>query len=187
MAGETAERATGPFPGPHRHRRPPLPAKPPARSPRYPSTPAPYCYVPSNRADAAPKFKVNWRPCWRAEKCLCCRALALRAARDEDDDLATERESDLQRVWRSRGHGEWGRGVDEEGDEAEDSPSHEGAMRARGEVSVELQGVPRLSARSSALYVQGVRWCINMQARSSASFLQGVRRGINLRARSYTL
>ena len=36
------------------------------------------------------------------------------------------------------------------GDEAEESPSNKGAMRARGEGSLELQGVQRLSARSSA-------------------------------------
>ena len=46
---------------------------------------------------------------------------------------------------------ERGRGADEEGHEAEESPSHEGAVRARGEVSVELQGVQSLSPRSSAL------------------------------------
>ena len=55
-----------------------------------------------------------------------------------------------------------------QGDEAEESPSHKGAMRARGEVSVELQGVRRLSARSSAPFVQGVRWGVNLRARSSA-------------------
>jgi HSP20 family molecular chaperone IbpA len=37
------------------------------------------------------------------------------------------------------------------GHEAEESPSDERAMRARGEVSLELQGVQCLSARSSAL------------------------------------
>ena len=36
----------------------------------------------------------------------------------------------------------------EQGDEAEEGPLHEGAMRARGEVAVEVQGVQRLSARS---------------------------------------
>ena len=38
--------------------------------------------------------------------------------------------------------------ADGEGHEAEESPSHEGAMRARGEVPLEVQGVQRLSARS---------------------------------------
>ena len=37
-------------------------------------------------------------------------------------------------------------------------PLHKGAVRARGEASLEVQGVQRLSARSSALSVQGVRW-----------------------------
>ena len=36
-------------------------------------------------------------------------------------------------------------------DEAEEGPSPQGPMRARGEASLELQGVQRLSARSSAL------------------------------------
>ena len=35
-----------------------------------------------------------------------------------------------------------------------------------------------------ALFVQGVRWCINMRARSSALCVQGVRWVINMRARS---
>ena len=46
------------------------------------------------------------------------------------------------------------------------APPHKGPMRARGEVPLELQGVQRLSARSSALSVQGVRRVINMRARS---------------------
>ena len=119
-------------------------------------------------------------------------------------DLATERESDPRRVWRSRGHGERGRGGDEPGHEAEESPSHEGAMRARGEASIEMQGVQRLSAREEALSVQGVRRCMNLRARSSALksgarsavglksastvvsalYVQGVRWVSNLRARS---
>ena len=37
------------------------------------------------------------------------------------------------------------------GTEAEESPSNKGAVRARGEVPLELQGVRCLSARSSAL------------------------------------
>jgi hypothetical protein len=35
-------------------------------------------------------------------------------------------------------------------------------VRARGEVPLELQGVSCLSARTSALYMQGMRWGINM-------------------------
>ena len=42
------------------------------------------------------------------------------------------------------------------------APSHKGAMSARGEVPLEVQGVRCLSARSSAPWVQGVRWVINM-------------------------
>jgi hypothetical protein len=38
------------------------------------------------------------------------------------------------------------------------APSTPRAVRARGEVPLELQGVQCLSARSSALSVQGVRW-----------------------------
>ena len=67
------------------------------------------------------------------------------------------------------------------------APHHKGAVRARGEATLELQGVQRLSARSSALYVQGVRWGINLRARSSALYMQGVRWCINLRARSSAL
>ena len=51
-----------------------------------------------------------------------------------------------------------GEGCDEEELEAEESPSHEGAMRAREEVSVVVQGVQRLSPREEAQTVQGVRW-----------------------------
>ena len=76
---------------------------------------------------------------------------------------------------RCREHGYIERGVDQEGHEAEDSPEAPRAVRARGEVPLEVQGVQRLSARSSALYVQGVRWCINLRARSSAHSVQGVR------------
>ena len=123
----------------------------------------------------------------RARVGRCTPRCAERDEDDADDDLAAGRESDPRRVWRSRGHGERGRGGDEEGDEAEESPSHEGAVRARGEVSVELQGVQRLSARSSAHSVQGVRWGLNLRARSSALSVQGVRWGLYLRARSYTL
>jgi hypothetical protein len=41
-------------------------------------------------------------------------------------------------------------------------------MRARGEEALGVQGVQCLSARSSAAWVQGVRWVRNMRARSSA-------------------
>ena len=100
-----------------------------------------------------------WRPCRRGGRSGTRGGCV-------NDDLAAERESDPQRVWRSRGHGERGRGGDEEGHEAEESPSHEGAVRARGEVSVEMQGVQRLSAREAAQSMQGVRWCVNLPARS---------------------
>ena len=48
------------------------------------------------------------------------------------------------------------------------APKHRRAVRARGEVPLEVQGVRCLSARSSALSVQGVRWGINLRARSCA-------------------
>ena len=64
------------------------------------------------------------------------------------------------------------------------APPTKGAMRARGEVSLELQGVQCLSARSSAPSMQGVRWVTNLRARSSAQSVQGVRWVTNLRARS---
>ena len=67
------------------------------------------------------------------------------------------------------------------------SAPNTGAVRARGEVSLEVQGVQRLSARSCALSVQGVRWGINLRARSSALYMQGVRWCMNLRAWSYSL
>ena len=90
-----------------------------------------------------------------------------------------------------------GGGRVEQGDEAEEGPSHKGAMRARGEAPVEVQGVQRLSAREAARSftsvckecgggsicehgrrrstesasgrqsVQGVRWVSNLRARSS--------------------
>ena len=77
------------------------------------------------------------------------------------------------------------RGVaDEEGREAEESPSHEGAMRARGEVLARRARcavlvrtvVSALGARSAvglqyastvvSALMQGVRWVINLRARS---------------------
>jgi hypothetical protein len=39
------------------------------------------------------------------------------------------------------------RGVDDEGHEAEDGPSHKWAMRARGEETLDLHGVHRVTAR----------------------------------------
>ena len=72
----------------------------------------------------------------------------------------------------------------EQGDEAEEGPKDEGAMRARGKVSVAVQGVQRLSAWEVAPLVQGVWWGINLRARSSAHSVQGVRWVCNLRARS---
>ena len=60
------------------------------------------------------------------------------------------------------GEGEAGSG---QGREEEESPSHEGAMRARGEASVELQGVQRLPAWEEAPSVQGVWRDINLRAR----------------------
>ena len=76
--------------------------------------------------------------------------------------------------------------------------------RARGEVSVELQGVQRLSARSSALSVQGVRGgqsastvvsalcargAVGLKSASTVVSALGARSavGLNLRARSYML
>ena len=53
-----------------------------------------------------------------------------------------------------------------DGAEAEESVSDEGAVRARGEEALEVQGVRCVSARPSALSMQGVRWCINLRARS---------------------
>ena len=106
--------------------------------------------------------------------------------REDVDDLAAERESVPRRRRRSRGHGGGGRGCDKQGGEAEESALQR-AMRARGEVSVELQGVQSLSPRSSALCLQGVRWCVNLRARSSALSVQGVRRVWTLRARPSAL
>ena len=78
----------------------------------------------------------------------------VRGSRREDvDDLATQPRPAARQRRRDGGIGKrrGGEGCDEEGDEAEESPSHEGAMRARGEVSVALQVVQRLSPREKAL------------------------------------
>ena len=98
----------------------------------------------------------------------------------DDYGLEAEGEDCSSRCRRCREHGYIERGVDQEGHEAEDSPEAPWAVRARGEVPLELQGVQRLSARSLALLLQGVRRGINLRARSSASCMQGVRWGINL-------
>jgi hypothetical protein len=102
----------------------------------------------------------------------------------DDDGLEAESQDSRSECRRCREDGYIERGVDQEGHEAEESPLHKGAMRARGEEALEVQGVQRLSARSYALSVQGVRWEGNLRARSSALCVQGVRWGINLRARS---
>ena len=73
-------------------------------------------------------------------------------SRDGDDDgLETESQDRRSECRRCREHGYIEGRVDQEGHEAEDSPEAPRAMRARGEASLELQGVQRLSARSSAL------------------------------------
>ena len=112
---------------------------------------------------------------------------------------AAEREWAAPRCGR-RGGGEEGGRV-EQGREAEEGPSHEGAEAgARGEVPVELQGVQRLSARSSALGTGecgGFQICEHGRIRSTCKECGGSqlehgreRRkckecgGLNLRARS---
>ena len=79
-------------------------------------------------------------------------------------DLAAERWEGAPGCGR-RGWGDGGGRV-EQGDEAEEGPSHEGAVRARGEAEIEMQGVQRLSAREEALSVQGVRRVSSLRARS---------------------
>ena len=69
----------------------------------------------------------------------------------DDDGLATESQDRRSGCRRCREHGYIERGVEQEGHEAEESPSNKGAVRARGEASLSLQGVRCLSARSSAL------------------------------------
>ena len=68
----------------------------------------------------------------------------------DDDGLAAESQDRRSECRRCREDGYIERGVDQEGHEAEDSPEAPRAVRARGEASLELQGVQRLSARSSA-------------------------------------
>jgi hypothetical protein len=105
----------------------------------------------------------------------------------DDDGLEAESQDRRSGCRRCREHGYVERGVDDEGHEAEDCPDAPWAMRARGEVPLELQGVQGLSARSSTLSMQGVRWGINLRARSSAQYMQGVRWVTNLPARSSAL
>jgi hypothetical protein len=85
----------------------------------------------------------------------------------DDDGLEAESQDTGSECRRCREHGYIERGVDDEGHEAEESPSNKGAVRAREE-ALELQGVQRLSARSLAPYMQGVRWGINLRARPYA-------------------
>ena len=60
-------------------------------------------------------------------------------------EIAAEAELELEvKVEASDGDGA------KQGAEAEESPSNKGAVRARGEAPLEVQGVQRLSARSSA-------------------------------------
>ena len=73
-------------------------------------------------------------------------------SRDGDDDgLETESQDSRSECRRCREHGYIERRVDQEGHEAEVCPEAPRAVRARDEVPLELQGVQRLSARSSAL------------------------------------
>ena len=80
----------------------------------------------------------------------------------DDDGLEAESQDRRSGCRRCREHGYIERGVDDEGHEAEESPEALRAVRARGEATLEVQGVQRLSARSSAHSVQGVRWGVNM-------------------------
>jgi hypothetical protein len=68
--------------------------------------------------------------------------------KDDDDGLASEGEDPSSGYRRYQCRREAERRGDDEGHEAEESPSHKGAMRARGEEALEVQGVQRLSARS---------------------------------------
>jgi len=97
---------------------------------------------------------------------ICRRKISLRGAptpRDGDDDgLEAESQDRRSECRRCREHGYIERGVEQEGHEAEESPEALRAVRARGEATLEVQGVQRVSARSSAHSVQGVRWGINL-------------------------
>ena len=67
-----------------------------------------------------------------------------------DDGLEAARQDRRSEYRRWREHGYIERGVDQEGHEAEESPEALRAVRARGEEALGVQGVQRLSARSSA-------------------------------------
>jgi hypothetical protein len=69
----------------------------------------------------------------------------------DDDGLAAESQDRRSECRRCREHGYIERGVEQEGHEAEESPEALRAVRARGEATLEVQGVQCLSARSSAL------------------------------------
>ena len=64
--------------------------------------------------------------------------------------MATARQAGDSEQRRCQGRSGSPRGG-EQGREAEESPSNKGAVRARGEATLEVQGVQCLSARSSAL------------------------------------
>ena len=83
----------------------------------------------------------------------------------DDDGLEAESQDRRSGCRRCREHGYIERGVDQEGHEAEESPSNKGALRARGEDRSKCKVCSRLSARSSAPSVQGVRW--GMQSAST--------------------
>ena len=72
-------------------------------------------------------------------------------ANGDDDGLEAESQDSRSECRRCREHGYIERGVDQEGHEEEESPEALRAVRARGEASLEVQGVQRLSARTSAL------------------------------------
>ena len=59
----------------------------------------------------------------------------------DDDGLEAESQDRRSGCWRCREHGYIEGGVDQEGHEAEESPSHKGAVRARGEEALGVQGV----------------------------------------------
>ena len=84
----------------------------------------------------------------------------------DDDGLEAESQDSRSECRRCREHGYIERRVDQEGHEAEVCPEAPRAVRARGEVPLAVQGVQRLSARSLAPSMQGVRWVINLRARS---------------------
>ena len=86
------------------------------------------------------------------------------ARREDDDDLATACQAGDSEYRRCQGRSGSPRGG-EQGREAEESPSNKGAVRARGEASLEVQGVQCLSARSSAL--SGARSAVGQEYAST--------------------